>query len=298
MYDEDFKDNYGLMVELLLDDYMYPYKDQAEFAYLRNFDPWAGHTWAHGFGTFAEGNNLESTSEALNSWNGGYLWALANNDTDRMEAAIYSFVTEISAIKEYWFDYDEENWDPAFGDYVDVAGMVWGGKHDYATWFGANPTFIYGIQWLPTGEYLTNYALNDEDYTKFSSIYATYLAAKNGTIDTWYSNMWAIQAIIDPEVALNQFDASLILGDDYPAELSGTYWMINALASLGRRNTEVWMKLEMGVSSTVYEDETGNLYAMIWNASDEEKTVEFYDSEGLVSAETVAANSFVKVNID
>jgi hypothetical protein len=74
--------------------------------------------------------------------------------------------------------------------------------------------------------------------------------------------------------------------------------MINALASLGRRNTEVWMKLEMGVSSTVYEDETGNLYAMIWNASDEEKTVEFYDSEGLVSAETVAANSFVKVNID
>jgi hypothetical protein len=176
--------------------------------------------------------------------------------------------------------------------------MVWGGKHDYATWFGANPTFIYGIQWLPTGEYLTNYALNDEDYTKFSSIYATYLAAKNGTIDTWYSNMWAIQAIIDPEVALNQFDASLILGDDYPAELSGTYWMINALASLGRRSTEVWMKLEMGVSSTVYEDETGNLYAMIWNASDEEKTVEFYNLEGLVSTKTVAANSFVKVNID
>ncbi|MBN2504988.1 MAG: hypothetical protein JXB20_06575, partial [Bacilli bacterium] len=298
MYDDSFKDNYGLMVELLLDDYMYPYKDSAEFAYLRNFDQWAGHSWAHGFGTFAEGNNLESTSEALNSWNAGYLWSLANNDTDRMEAAIYGFVTEISAIKEYWFDYDEENWDPDFGDYVDVAGMVWGGKHDYATWFGANPTFIYGIQWLPTGEYLTNYALNDGDYTKFSSIYATYLAAKNGTIDTWYSNMWAIQAIIDPQTALNQFDANLILTDDYPAELVGTYWMINALESLGRRNTEVWMGLEMGVSSTVYEDEIGNIYAMVWNGSDEQKTVNFFNSEGLVSSQQVDPHTFVKVNIE
>ena len=297
MYDNSFKEDYGKMVDLLLDDYMYPYKDDAEFSYLRNFDPWAGHTWAHGFGTFAEGNNLESTSEALNSWNAGYLWALATNDRDRMDAAIYGFVTEISAVKEYWFDYDEENWDPAFGDYVDVAGMVWGGKHDYATWFGANPTFIYGIQWLPTGEYLTNYALNDGDYTKFSSIYATYLEAKDGTIDTWYSNMWAIQAIINPQTAINQFDENLILNDDYPAELVGTYWMINALDSLGRRNTDVWMEIQVGVSSTIYEDSNGDLYAMIWNASNQEKTVTFYNSEGIYSTVSVRANTFSKTGL-
>ena len=70
--------------------------------------------------------------------------------------------------------------------------MVWGGKHDYATWFGANPTFIYGIQWLPTGEYLTSYALDDEEHAKLSSIFESYLDAKNQTIDTWYSNMWFI----------------------------------------------------------------------------------------------------------
>ena len=298
MYDSTFEAEYGMVVELLLDDYMYPHKDEAEFAYLRNFDPWAGHSWAHGFGTFAEGNNLESTSEALNSWNAGYLWALATNDEDRMNAAIYGFVTEISAIKEYWFDYDEENWDPAFGDYVDVAGMVWGGKHDYATWFGANPTFIYGIQWLPTGEYLTNYALNDKDFTKFSSIYATYLEAKSGTIDTWYSNMWAIQAIIDPSIAISEFDANLILTDDYPAELSGTYWMIHALDSLGRRNAEVWQEIQMGVTSTIYEDELGQLYAMVWNASDEVKTVDFYNIDGYLVSFTVNPNTFTKVELN
>jgi endoglucanase Acf2 len=297
MYDRSFKEDYGLMVELLLDDYMYPEKDDAEFAYLRNFDPWAGHTWAHGFGTFAEGNNLESTSEALNSWNAGYLWALAMNDSSRMEAAIYGFVTEISAIKEYWFDYDEENWDPKFGDYTDVAGMVWGGKHDYATWFGANPTFIYGIQWLPSGEYLTNYALNEEDYQKFSSIYATYLQAKSGEIDTWFSNMWTIQAIINPDVAISEFDANLILNDDYPAELAGAYWMINALDSLGRRNSSIWMGVELGVSSSIYQDELGNDYAMVWNPTNSDVDIEFYNANGLIISITVPANSFTKVVI-
>ncbi|MGE4572417.1 MAG: glycosyl hydrolase [Candidatus Izemoplasmatales bacterium] len=297
MYDSTFVEEYGDMVELLLDDYMYPHKDDAEFAYLRNFDPWAGHSWAHGFGTFAEGNNLESTSEALNSWNAGYLWALQTGDEARMNAAIYGFVTEISAIKEYWFDYDEENWDPAFGDFVDVAGMVWGGKHDYATWFGANPTFIYGIQWLPTGEYLTNYALNDKDYDKLSSIYQTYLQAKNGEIDTWYSNMWAIQAIIDPDIAIIEFDSSLILNDDYPAELSGTYWMIHALDSLGRRDASVWMEITMGVTSTVYKDESNNLYAMIWNSSTSPKTIDFYNQDGLFTSVSVNARSFTKVEL-
>jgi endoglucanase Acf2 len=298
MYDESFKEGYGEIVELLLNDYMYPYKDDADFAYLRNFDPWAGHSWAHGIGGFAEGNNLESTSEALNSWNAGYLWALSSGDQDRMEAAIYGFVTEISAVKEYWFDFDEENWDPAFGDYVDVVGILWGGKHDYATWFGANPTFIYGIQWLPTGEYLTNYALNDDDYLKFSSIYQTYLDAKNGEVDTWFSNMWAIQAIIDPDIAINEFDATLILNDDYPAELSGTYWMIHALDALGRRTTDVWMGIELGVASTIYKDDFGQIYAMIWNSSDEEKTVHFYDESGLFSTQTVSANTFIKIELN
>ena len=298
MYDPTFVQDYGLMVDLLLDDYMYTEQDGSDFEYLRNFDAWAGHSWAHGFGNFAEGNNLESTSEALNSWNGGYLWALATNDTKRMEAAIYGFVTELTSIKEYWFDWNDENWDPDFGDYVDVAGIVWGGKHDYATWFGANPTFIYGIQWLPTGEYLTNYALSNYDHNKLSSIFSTYLVAKDGVIDTWYSNMWSIQAIIDANTAINIFDETKILNDDYPNELVGSYWMINALASLGSRTDTVWMELQMGVSSTIYIDDSDNLLALIWNVSNETKTVKFYNQTGLVDEVIINAKEFIKANID
>lgn len=297
MYDPNFINDYGEVVELLLNDYMYPEKDDERFEYLRNFDPYAGHSWAHGFGTFAEGNNLESTSEALNSWNGGYLWALATGDEARMEAAIYGFATELSAIKEYWFDYEDTNWDPDFGDYVDVAGMIWGGKHDYATWFGANPTFIYGIHWLPTGEFLTNYAMDDTEYAKLSEIYATYLDAKNGTIDTWYSNMWAIQSIIDPSLAINQFDANLILNDDYPNELIGSYWMIHALDSLNRRTTDIWMEVHPNVASSIYQTSSGSYQAMIWNPTGLEQTVSFHNEAGEGMTYTVSASTFETIEL-
>lgn len=297
MYDPDFISEYGEMVDFLLDDYLFEDQGDPKYAYLRSFDPWAGHSWAHGFGTFAEGNNLESSSEALNSWVAGYLWGLATDDITRVDAAIYGFVTELSAVKEYWFDYFETNWSPDYSDYASVAGMVWGGKFDYATWFGANPTFIYGIQWLPSGEYLTNYALDATETAKLSSIFSNYLAAKGGTIDTWFSNMWTVKAIFDPQGAITAFDAAKILSDDYPAELSGAYWMINALDSLGKRTTDMKMEIHSRVASSCYENASGDIVAMVWNPSGTTQTVRFYDNSGFSTTREVAKNSFTTITL-
>ncbi len=298
MYDPDFVSEYGEMVNFLLNDYLYPYRDSSEFAYLRSFDPWAGHSWAHGFGTFAEGNNLESSSEALNSWAAGYLWALVSEDQERMDAAIYGFTTELSSVKEYWFDYDSDNWNDSYSDYASVVGMIWGGKFDYATWFGANPTFIYGIQWLPTGEYLTSYAMNDIEYNKLDGIFSAYLEAKNGVIDTWYSNMWSIMAIISPIDAINAFDASKILNDDYPSELSGTYYMIHALNTLGRRTSDITFITDTFTSASIYVNDLGEYYAMVWNPLATEQTVSFRLENGEILQFQVDANSFTKLMIE
>ncbi len=297
MYDPSFISEYGEMVDVLLNDYMYPVKGDSKYAYLRSFDAWAGHSWAHGFGSFAEGNNLESTSEALNSWVGGYLWALATHDQARIDAAIYGFVTEFSSIREYWFDYDEENWSDDYSAYASVAGMVWGGKFDYATWFGANPTFIYGIQWLPNGEYLTNYGINADDLAKLQLIFEDYLDAKNNVIDTWYSNMWSVLAIYNPESAIAAFDATKILNDDYPSELAGAYWMIHALSSLGTRTETVKMHSNSQVASTIYKNEDGSIYAMVWNPTSSEQTIQFFNDSNFVFQTKVQANTFVKIEI-
>jgi len=92
-------------------------------------------------------------------------------------------------------------------------------------------------------------------------------------------------------------DAISILNDDYPSELSGTYWMLNALETLGRRNSEIWMELQVGVTATIYEDSTGQVYAMIWNPSSSAKVIDFYDVEGFVISKEVAAYSFTKVGL-
>ncbi len=275
MYDEAFVADYGEMVNLLLSGYMHPEKDSEDFAYLRSFDPWAGHTWAHGFGTFVEGNNLESSSEAIQSWVGGYLWALAIDDQALKDAAIYGFVHELNHAKTYMFDYHQEIFPEAYSQYAQVAGMVWGGKYDYATWFGANPTFIYGIQWLPNGEYLSSYALNDAEYNRLSNIYEAYLYAKNHDIDTWFANMWSMQALLDPAVALNQFDASLILNDDYPSDLSQTYYLLHGLNAYGRRTTDYTMEIHAVVASSIYINSDGVINALVWNPSAEAQTVRF-----------------------
>lgn len=297
MYDDTFVDDYGDMVDLLLNDYMYPKKNDYEFAYLRSFDPWAGHTWAHGFGTFAEGNNIESSSEAIQSWVGGYLWALETGDEELRDAAIYGFAHELSSAKTYMFDYSETVFKDKYSQYAAVAGMIWGGKYDYATWFGANPTFIYGIQWLPNGEYISNYAINDFERNRLSEIYTTYLAAKNQTIDTWFANMWSIQALINPDIAISQFNPTKILNDDYPSDLSQTYYLIHGLKTFGSRTTSYTMKLHPHATSSLYINSSGEVYAMIWNASDSSETVTFVSSTGTQIQKTVSAKSFTSVKI-
>ena len=296
MYDDTFKEDYGDIVSLLLNDYMYPKKGDYEFAYLRSFDSWAGHTWAHGFGTFAEGNNIESSSEALQSWVGGYLWALSEGDTELRDAAIYGFVSELNSAKTYMFDYSGEVFHEKYSEYASVAGMIWGGKYDYATWFGANPTFIYGIQWLPNGEYLSNYAVNDVERARLNVVYQDYLSEKNQTIDTWYANMWSIQAILDPQVAINQFNASLILNDDYPSDLSQTYYLIHGLKTYGQKTDSYHMMVHQHVSSSIYNKD-GVIRALVWNPSNSSQTIFFVEPDGDIISKTVGAKSFTTVKL-
>jgi endo-1,3(4)-beta-glucanase len=298
MYDSSFISEYGPLVEMLINDVSYTDRDNYDFGYLRAFDKWAGHTWAHGFGTFAEGNNIESSSEAISSWVGIYLWSLNTGDVDMRDAAIYGFVHELSSAKTYMFDYSEMIFPDNYSQYALVAGMIWGGKYDYATWFGANPTFIYGIQWLPNGEYLSNYAINTADKEYLAKIFAKYLNAKDGEIDTWFANMWSIQALIDSGLALQQFDAEKILNDDYPSDLAQTYYLLNAIKYYGDRTDKYSMIVNENISSSIYINSNGDVIANIWNASANEETCVFVNQLGETIEIVVPGNSLTRSKIN
>jgi endo-1,3(4)-beta-glucanase len=113
---------------------------------LRSFDPYAGHSWASGTSPFADGNNQESSSEAVNAWNGLGLWAAASGQDALATQATWLLSTEAATARDYWTDPTL----PA-GFSHQVVALNWGGKRDWATWFSPEPSAMLGIQLLPLG---------------------------------------------------------------------------------------------------------------------------------------------------
>ncbi|WP_288785161.1 glycosyl hydrolase [uncultured Microbacterium sp.] len=124
---------------------------------LRVFDPYRGHSWAAGLAPFADGNNQESSSEAVAAWNGLALWAEASGDDELLGRAAWLLSNEAAAARTLWLDPADL---PA-GYAHTIVSISWGAKRDYATWFSAEPSAILGIQALPLGPVSLEYLAGD-----------------------------------------------------------------------------------------------------------------------------------------
>ena len=114
----------------------------------RAFDAYASHSWAAGTSDFADGNNQESSSEAVTAWAGLLLWAQAAGDEGLQLQASWMLSSEAHAARTYWTDFDTS--DSVYEGFEHGAmGINWGGKRDYATWFSPEPSAILGIQLIP-----------------------------------------------------------------------------------------------------------------------------------------------------
>ncbi|NTV30997.1 hypothetical protein HGA91_03410 [candidate division WWE3 bacterium] len=113
----------------------------------RFFDPIEYHSWADAQALFADGNNQESSSEALFYWYSWYLWGEKSNQSNIKELASYLYSAELLGRNTYWF-FDGINY-PNDRYTAPIASIIWGGKFDYATWFSAQDDKILGIQLLP-----------------------------------------------------------------------------------------------------------------------------------------------------
>ncbi len=115
---------------------------------LRTFDVYWSHSWASGWAPFADGNNQESVSEAVNAWNGLALWARVRGQADLEERATWMLSMEAHASDVYWTDFDRA--DPVYEGFDHtVVSLEWGGKRDWATWFSPEPSAMMGILVIP-----------------------------------------------------------------------------------------------------------------------------------------------------
>ncbi|MFN4002661.1 glycosyl hydrolase [Microcella sp.] len=114
----------------------------------RAFDPYAGHSWASGYSPFADGNNQESSSEAVAAHHALALWGAVAGDAALEDEARWMLALESHAALTSYTAFDASAEIYAGYDHG-VVGIVWDGKRDYATWFSAEPAAILGIQLLP-----------------------------------------------------------------------------------------------------------------------------------------------------
>lgn len=190
------------MADLLARDVAADRSDK-QFPFLRNFDPYAGHSWASGTGKFADGNNQESSSEALNAWAGLILWGEATGDKALRDRGVFLYATELAAIENYWFDVENRNFPETFA--APYLTLLWGAKGVNETWFSRAPEAIHGINWLPvTGASL--YLGRHPEYA--GQRYARLVKEKGGeNWSQWGDIIWMYRALSDPAAALKDYES-------------------------------------------------------------------------------------------
>ena len=339
-YDREFYANYKDMVEIMLRDYADPEEPEDDgnmFCKFRAFDQYSGHSWAGGYADNDDGNNQESASESLFSWVGMYLWGEASKQEKYIDAGAYGFTTEMEAIKQYWFDYDGDNWLDSFP--FEGTGQVYGASYSYGTFFGGQPVYIYGIQWLPISEYLTNYGM---DQTKCANMYRgltdetndairkvmihanrianemrnqgasedeinAYLAQEQHTADTyvtpdngWQHITWPFLSQTDPDLAYSKFTAGV--NGVQKEDRANTLWFISAMDSLGYRTND-YVITGNTLSGSVYKKVNGGnvkYTGEVWNPTSATKTVYVVnpETEERVGVVKVKAGALVQFEID
>ena len=138
----------------------------------RAFDAYNAHSWASGTAPFGDGNNQESTSEAVTAWTGLSIWAAATKNEPLQAEATWMLAGEQSTALLYGVRLDKaEKVYQGFGH--QVVSLSWGGKRDYATWFSPSPAAMLAILLLPASPSSAAYLAGDPDLIRAQVAEAT-----------------------------------------------------------------------------------------------------------------------------
>jgi endoglucanase Acf2 len=267
-YDAAWAKKYAPMVDLLIKDPANWDRSDKRFPFLRQMDPYAGHSWANGPSLFGEGNNQEASSEDTNFSTAVILWGEASDNDEIRDLGMFLYANQVEAIGQYWFDVDEKVHPKNFKH--PALAIVWGAGGWYNTWFDEDPNVIHGINYLPfTGGSL--YHGRWPDYVKRNY---DYLAKINrNEIWTWRDYVAMFLALGDPAKAVELFDADPHFKPEYGNTTAMFYHWVYNLKELGR--------VDLGVTAdvstfAVFKKDTKRTY-VAFNPHKKTCTVHFSD---------------------
>ncbi len=269
-------DRWGGMVHEMLKDIVTTERGRADYPFLRNFDPYEGHSWASGIQLGDFGNNQESSSEAINAWAGLILLGEATHDRALRDLGIYLYTSEVASVQQYWFDLPRNVLAPELGS--PFASMVFGGMYGYNTWWTEEPRQIMGINLLPITTASTYLARDPSAIERaFAALpvevkaYQTRGITDGTPPDIWQDVLVEYQALLDPAAAMKAWDrhGGVEVGNTRTQTL---YW-IQSLTEMGRPDFSVTADTPLyGVFT-----KNGRRTHLAYNAGSEARTVHFSD---------------------
>jgi beta-glucosidase-like glycosyl hydrolase len=309
MVDNAFKSDYGEMVKKVAETYAgwSRYNGTGSYQpFLRNFDPYLGHSFAGGTGD-GSGNNQESTSEALNSWFGLYLLGVELNDKEIVDLAATGYLLERTAAEEYWLDLYDENFPNTYAH--EYAGIVRTDNVAWATYFSGDPAWVLGIQACPVDFFYTNFAKNPE---KMSAICASMLGERtaqnaegypgNDNAFENYKSMGPylggyhlnILSYINPDTAaewLHKYCSDATAGSEWRNHINSltAYFQSNAMITYGLPAEGYHTSIASGA---VYKNSKNEITYLLYNPTDAPLDVKIYQNGNVIETVSVAARKF------
>jgi endoglucanase Acf2 len=289
----DFAAAYGDMARLVAKTFANYDRADKRFPFFRTFDLWRGHSFADGNG-FPDGNNQESTGEAVNSWAGMILLGEALGDAELTAAGVMGYAFESRANVEYWFDPHGDVFPSNYQH--EACGMIWCNSIVWGTWFTASPAWIYGIQWIPSAPHAAFYDRNRSfikktyaDVVRELENFETREAAKKAnyvkkpaTIKTHGGELGSYHLGFimhaDAPWVVEEIDRLWAEPGDKVAHdpwMANIYYQAHALKELGRVD---WACHGSSPTSMVYANEATKTRTLIaWNPTAKPQMVKFFE---------------------
>ena len=144
-------------IEGLIHDYANNDSQNSYFPLQRYQDDYAGHSWASGLVSFQDGQNEQSSSEAVNAYYALALYAKVIRDTSLFNWAQFLMTRELKSAQTYWqIQKYSTIYSSQFTDHNQVVADLWGSKIDSNTFFTpckaeyrCGLQYSFGIQMLP-----------------------------------------------------------------------------------------------------------------------------------------------------
>ena len=249
-FEPGWANQWGEMIDLLIRDAASTNRNDSLFPFLRNFSPYAGHSWANGFATFPQGNDQESTSESMQFATSLIHWgSITNNDTIR-DLGIYIYTTEQAAVEEYWFDMYNRVFDSQ--QQYKLVSRVWGNSYDNGTFWTSDIAASYGIELYPIhGGSL--YLGHNQNYA--AELWAemaqnTGILSNQENANLWHDTYYKFLALTDAQAAIDLYDSYPDRNLKFGISDAQTYHWLHVMNALGPVDTSITANHPLAVAFT------------------------------------------------